>query len=378
MKPERAWATIDLDAIANNLKVLRQRLPGKKILAVVKADAYGHGSIPVSKRLEQENIDFLGVGTSREALDLRESGISTPILVLGALVEPELDLLIDQEIAVTLHSPGRIENLDKTALQMGRKLAVHLLVDTGMARLGVSPDQAVTHARSIARCEGLQLEGIGTHLPTPSDTSMVFRQREILHKIVAELENLGIGPLLVHIDASESALRYPDPDAAMVRIGGALYGLFNHLPAGEGLETALSLHSQIVYLRDHPSGHPVGYGGTYVTTRNSRLATVPIGYHDGFPSTLSNRGQMIVRGQRVAVVGRVTMDYTVIDVTDVPGTVVGDEVTLIGTDRDERIEAEEISRWCGILPYEVTCLLGRRINKHHVAMLPREFELEGR
>ncbi|MEE2889368.1 MAG: alanine racemase, partial [Planctomycetota bacterium] len=188
MKPERAWATIDLDAIANNLKVLRQRLPGKKILAVVKADAYGHGSIPVSKRLEQENIDFLGVGTSREALDLRESGISTPILVLGALVEPELDLLIDQEIAVTLHSPGRIENLDKTALQMGRKLAVHLLVDTGMARLGVSPDQAVTHARSIARCEGLQLEGIGTHLPTPSDTSMVFRQREILHKIVAELE----------------------------------------------------------------------------------------------------------------------------------------------------------------------------------------------
>ncbi|MGE4602653.1 MAG: alanine racemase [Planctomycetota bacterium] len=378
MKPERAWATIDLDVIANNLKLLRQRLPDKKFLAVVKADAYGHGSIPVSKRLEQENIDFLGVGTCREALDLRESGITTRILVLGALVEPELDLLIDQEISVTIHSPGRIEVLGKTALTMGRELGVHLLVDTGMSRLGVSPAQAVAHARNIAHCEGLRFEGIGTHLPTPSDSSEVFRQREILHEIVKDLENLRIRPLLVHIDASEAALRYPDPDAEMVRIGGALYGFFNHLPGGAGLEAALSLHSQIVYLRDHPADHPVGYNATYTTTRKSRLATVPIGYHDGFPSTLSNRGQVIIRGQRVPVVGRVTMDYTVIDVTDVPGTVVGDEVTLIGSDRNERIEAEEISRWCGILPYEVTCLLGRRINRHHVATISRELELEGR
>ena len=378
MKPERAWATIDLDVIANNLKLLRRHLPDKKILAVVKADAYGHGSIAVSKRLAAENIDFLGVGTSREALDLREAGISTPILVLGALVEPELDLLIDQEVSVTIHSPGRIKILNETALQMGQTLGVHLLIDTGMSRLGVSPDQAVSHAWAINHCKGLRLEGIGTHLPSPSQPQIVSRQREILHQIVRELQSAGFDSFLVHVDASESALRDPDPAAGMVRIGGALYGFFNKLPAGSGLEAALSLRSQIVYLRDHPPGHSIGYGGTYVTTRQSRLATVPIGYHDGFPSTLSNCGQMVIRGQRVPVVGRVTMDYTIIDVTDVPGTVVGDEVVLIGSSGSERIEAEEISQWCGILPYEVTCLLGRRINRHHVARISEELELEGR
>lgn len=378
MKPERAWAVIDLDAIANNLKLMRRHLPDKKILAVVKADAYGHGSIAVSKRLAAQNIDFLGVGTSREALDLRAVGIATPILVLGALVEPELDLLIDQEVSVTIHSPGRIESLNQSALQRGKTLKVHLLIDTGMARLGVSCDQAVAHAKAIGRCKGLHLEGVGTHLPTPSDQLIVTRQRQILHEIIAELEVAGFDSLLVHVDASESALRDPDRQAGMVRIGGALYGFFHKFPVGIGLRAALTLHSQVVYLRDHPPGHSIGYGGTYRTTRQSRLATVPIGYHDGFPSTLSNRGQMLIRGQRVPVVGRVSMDYTVIDVTDVPGTVVGDEVVLIGSSGEQRVEAEEIAHWCGILPYEVTCLLGRRISRHHIGTISEEITIEGR
>lgn len=377
MKPERAWAVIDLDAIAHNLKRLRQHMPGKKILAVVKADAYGHGSIAVSKTLETENIDFLGVGTSREALDLRDAGITTPILVLGALVEPELDLLIDQDVSVTIHSPGRIEVLNRAALQMGKTLKVHLLIDTGMARLGVSSDQAVTHAKAIGRCKGLHLEGVGTHLPTPSDPLIVTQQRQILHHVIDELETSGFHSLLVHVDASESAIRDPDPRAGLVRIGGALYGFFHKYPVAIGLRSALTLHSQVVYLRDHPVGHSIGYGGTFITTRQSRLATVPIGYHDGFPSTLSNRGQMLIRGHRVPVVGRVSMDYSVVDVTDVPGTVVGDEIVLIGSSGDEKIEAEEIAHWCGILPYEVTCLLGRRIKRHHVAATSEEIAMEG-
>lgn len=378
MKPERAWAVIDLDAIAYNLERMRHNLPDKKILAVVKADAYGHGSIAVAKKLAEHDIDVLGVGTSREALDLRAAGISIPILVLGALVEPELDLLIEEDVSVTVHSPGRIEILNQVALQLGRILKVHLLVDTGMARLGVSCDQAVAHAKAIGECKGLHLEGIGTHLPTPSDPLLVQRQRQILHRIIDDLEVAGFDSLQIHVDASESSLRDPDPRAGLVRIGGALYGFFHKSPAGIGLRAALTLHSQVVYLRDHPPGRSIGYGGTYRTTRQSRLATIPIGYHDGFPSTLSNRGQMLIRGQRVPVVGRVSMDYTVIDVTDVPGTVVGDEVVLIGSSGDQRIEAEEIAQWCGILPYEVTCLLGRRINRHHIGKISEEIILEGR
>ncbi|MGE4618631.1 MAG: alanine racemase [Planctomycetota bacterium] len=378
MKPDRTWATIDLDIVASNLELLRCLLPEKKILGVVKADAYGHGSIPISRRLADENIDYLGVGTSREALDLRKSNIDTPILVLGALIDSELDLLIDQNISVTIHSSSRIKLLDEIAQKRGQTLGVHLLVDTGMSRLGVSPEQAFIHGSEIDRCPGLRFEGIGTHLPTPGSTPIVARQQEILHDIVNNLENAGIGPLLVHIDASEAALRHPDPTAGMVRLGGALYGFFRHLPAGKELKAVLNLHSQVVYLRDHPPHQPIGYGGTFVTARQSRLATVPIGYHDGFSSALSNRGQVIIRGQRVPVVGRVTMDYCMVDVTDVPGTVVGDEVTLIGTDGDATITAEEIADWSGTLPYEVTCLLGSRVERHHVGKFTQELEMEGR
>ena len=377
MKPERAWATIDLDLVSENLRNLRALLPEKKILAVVKADAYGHGSIPISRRLEAEGIDFLGVGTSREALELRGAGISSPVLVLGALVEPELDLLIEEGVSVTVHSPGRIEILQEAARRLDQPMAIHLLIDTGMSRLGVSADQAAQHARTIDSCPHLRLEGIGTHLPSPWDLNEVARQRALLDGIVRELAAAGIHPPLIHIDASASALQSPASQANMVRIGGAIYGLSDKLPKADSFRPILTLKSQIVYLRDHPPGQSIGYGGTYTTSRNCRLATIPIGYHDGFPSTLSNRGEVLVRGHRVPVVGRVTMDYTVIDVTEVEGTVVGDEVTLLGRDGSERIDVEEIALWCGIVPYEVTCLLGRRILRHHRTRIADELELEG-
>ena len=220
MKPHRAWATIDLDMLADNLRALRSLLPDKKILAVVKADAYGLGAIPISRRLEDGGIDYLGVGTSREALDLRNAGITSPVLVLGALVEPEIEMLIDQNVSVTIHSPGRIDELQDAASRVNRPLPVHLLVDTGMSRLGVSPEQAVHHACTISMQPHLRLEGIGTHLSSPSDAKEVVRQRKLFAQITGDLASRGIEPPLVHIDASIAALGDPDPHANMVRIGG--------------------------------------------------------------------------------------------------------------------------------------------------------------
>ncbi len=382
MKPDRAWANIDLSVLQENYRRLRQRLPSKKILAVVKADAYGHGSLPISRKLEAAGIDFLGVGTSQEAIELREAGITCPVLVLGALVEPDLDFIIEADVSVTIHSPGRIQELQDVAQRLGKRLSVHLLVDTGMARLGVSADQAVQHALTIENSSHLHLEGIGTHLASPSVAEEVQRQRRSFRAITDQLSSQGISPTFIHIDASHAALDNADSSANMIRTGGALYGILDGISRQRPdwcavFEPILSLKSQIVYLRDHPPGQRIGYGGTFTTMKNCRLATIPIGYHDGFPTTLSNRGQVLVRGIRVPVVGKVTMDYTIIDVTEVEGAIVGDEVTLLGNDGESSIAAEEIARWCGIGPYEVTCLLGRRILRKYHHSVSNTVELEG-
>jgi alanine racemase len=361
MRSERAWARIDLNRLSTNLAEARSRLPEQKILAVVKADAYGHGAIAVCHQLQQDGIDYLGVGTSREAIDLRNEGIDAPILVLGALLPTELPEVIEREITVTIHSPGRISELDQLASEMGRQVKVHLLVDTGMGRLGVSHHNAGQHARQIADSPWLFLEGVGTHLASPGDADQTGLQRSLFQSFIAELNSLNVFPELIHVDASHSALGHPCDKTNMVRLGGWIYGITSHPAPSVDLRPALSLHSQIVYLRDHPEGRPIGYGGTFVTSRASRLATISIGYHDGLPTTLSNQGELLVRGHRVPVVGRVTMDYTIVDVTDVPGVSVGDLVTLLGTDGEEEISAPEMAAWCGLVPYEVTCLLGRRI-----------------
>jgi alanine racemase len=369
MKGDRAWACIDLDRISTNLSCARDMLPSRRILAVVKADAYGHGAISVCKRLQEDGIDYLGVGTSREALDLRAHGITAPILVLGALIESELDSVMEQDITVTIHSPGRIAELEKLAQNRGKPIPVHLLVDTGMSRLGVSSEHAAKYAQIIEKSPWLHLEGLGTHLSTPRSDEIVHLQKTAFRTVLNTLQELGIHPPFIHVDASKSALRCTDPDFNMVRLGGWIYGILPKDDTNLQLSPALSLHSQIVYLRDHTEGRSIGYGGTFVTKRDSRLATISIGYHDGLPTSLSNKGFVIVRGTKVPVVGRVTMDYTTIDVTDVPGVEVGDFVTLLGEDNGESIRAEELAHWCNLVPYEVTCLLGRRITRVPVSQL---------
>lgn len=364
MKLPRVWAEIDLAALVHNLEVCRHLLPSRtRILGVVKGDAYGHGAHRVASTLASHGIAMLGVGDSHEAIRLREQGLETQILVLGAVVDGEIDDVIHHRITPTVHSPDRIATFQDAARRQGLVLPVHLLVDTGMSLLGVTPVRAIDYIRQIHDAPNLRLEGIGTHLASPvADRGFSELQIHRFERVLdeARLADLPVG--LAHCLSSGGIARYRDAFGDMVRVGGFLYGIPT---AGVYPDTrpVLSLHSQIVHFRDLPTGTPVSYDATYVTDRPTRVATVPVGYHDGYVTHLSNRAAVLVRGQRAPVLGRVTMDYTMIDVTDIRGASVGDPVTILGADGAEQITATEIAEWARMPSYALPSHLGDRVRR---------------
>ncbi len=371
MTDHRTWAEIDLGAIGSNLDLIRRSLPARtRILVVLKADAYGHGAVPVARAALAHGAHMLGVGDSSEALELRGAGIEAPILILGAIVDGEMEQVIAHRITPCVHSAKRVHTLAAMAEALDRGVSVHLKVDTGMGRLGVMPSAVMDVAREILASPRLHLEGICTHLAQADrqDDPFTLEQIRIFHEVAAEVEALT-GPIpLKHAASSAAVFHYPKAHLDMVRPGLAVYGL---QPAGKGpgapaLRPALSLKTQVVYLKDMPQGAPVGYARTHVTNRPTRIAILPIGYNDGYAFLFSNQAQVLVRGRRVPVVGRVSMDYTTVDVTDVPGVEVGEEVVLIGRQGREQIPVEELARIKGTIPYEVVCSLGRRIRRVYV------------
>lgn len=367
----RVWADIDLAALAHNFEHVRSRLPaGTKVLAVLKADAYGHGAVGVARHLERLGIDMIGVGDSREALELREAGIRAPLLILGAIVPGEMEAVVRSGVATVIHSQERAGLLADVARALGTRARVHLKVDTGMGRLGVTPQVARTLARTIASNRHLVLEGLCTHYgsaasPVPFHTS---EQLCAFVKILQEIRADGIEPPLVHASNSAAVFSTLDEHFSMVRVGLALLGVDpGNLPVGESpLRPVLSLRTQVVFLKDVPAGTPVGYNRTFVTRRPTRLATVAAGYSDGIPYALSNRAYFLVRGERAQVVGSVSMDYTTLDVTDIEGTHVGDEVVIVGTSGKRRIRCEDLARTIGTIPYELPTRLGRRVTRRYV------------
>lgn len=362
----RVWAEIDLQAIADNLELCRDQLcESCQVLGVVKGDAYGHGAGPVAAVLERNGIAMLGVGDSHEAIQLREAGIGAPILILGAVVEGEMPELIRHRITPTVHSPERIQAFDRIARSLGIRLAVHLLIDTGMGRLGVSPRHAVEHLRAIFAARNLELEGIGTHLAsTVEDPDFTRLQIALFQHAIDEARAEGMTLPRLHVASSSAILDFPESHFDMVRVGGFLYGIApTPLPAG--MRAPLSLCTQIVSIRDFPAGSPISYGGTSRTPAPSRIATLPVGYHDGYLHQLSNRAEVLIRGARAPVVGRITMDYITVDVTRIPGAAVTDRVTLLGEDGKERISAADLARWGGTIPYEVPSHLGARVRRFH-------------
>jgi alanine racemase len=309
------------------------------------------------------------VGDSTEAIELREAGIAAPILVLGAIVPGEVEKVVAYGVAASIHTHSRLELLARAAEALDRRAPVHLKIDTGMGRLGALPATAVALARAIAAEPRLVFEGVATHYasassPVPFQTAHQYEAfRDCLEALRAE----GLLPPLVHASSTAALLGALREHHSMVRVGGGLWGIDpgNLDGSGLALEPCLSLRTQVILLKDVPAGAPVGYHRTFEAGRPTRLATLPIGYNDGYGWGLGNRASALVRGRRVPVVGMVSMDYTTLDVTDVPGVEPGDVVTLVGRDGDEEIRVEEIARLLRTIPYEVTCRLGKRVVRVH-------------
>jgi alanine racemase len=369
MLAPRVWAEIDLDAVGRNLRFFRDRLdPLTRICAVLKADAYGHGAVPVARRLVDEGIDMIGVGDGSEAIELRQAGITEcPILILGAVVAREIPGIVKHGISVCVHSFDRVRNLEEAASALESRIRVHLKVDTGMARFGVSPKVVRELAREILASPHLDLEGVCTHLSCADEADGRFSRDQVMvfRHVLGQLRASQIDPEFAHAANTAAVLNGADgadPCFDMVRLGIGLYGIDPAgLRGGRELEPALSLRTQIIFLKDHEAGTPIGYGRTHRTAVPTRIATMPIGYDDGYPYSLGGRAWVLVRGQRAPVVGRITMDYTMVDVGHIDGVRVGDTVTLVGRDGQDGIRMTDLARWAGTIPYEIPCRLGRRV-----------------
>ncbi len=365
MSSDRAWAEIDLDALSHNLAVIRRRAgAGTRIMLVVKADAYGHGAVPIAHHAVRCGVSAFGVGSSAEALELRSSGIRLPILVLGTIIDDEADACLRNDVHVALHSSDRREMLQRLARRLGLRANVHLNIDTGMGRLGVLPSRAIDLLREVRSSPNLQLAGVMTHISAPdgAQAASTHEQQRRFESVLRDARAEGLLRGWTHMANSAALFTALRPRYDTVRPGISAYGVLpNDLPGADELRPVLSLRTQVVFLKDIPPGFAVGYGSTWHAERATRIATLPVGYNDGVMWRLGNRGEVLVRGARARIAGRVSMDYTTVDVGHIPGVAVGDTVTLIGSDGAETITAEEVARRADTIAYEITCAVGKRV-----------------
>ncbi len=372
----RTAVTVDLSRIRENVaSILRNAGRSDGFVAVIKADGYGHGAIETAAAVSDLVWGF-AVATPEEALSLRKHRITKPILVLGQVMESRMRDMIEQEIRIPVFEPERAKLLSDTALSLGKKALIHLKLDTGMRRIGLPvTEKGFSSAKEILSLPGLQAEGIFTHLATADmiENEPAFKQIDAFRSFCDRLSAEGYLIPLRHYANSAAAILFDCQDSALLRVGIALYGLY---PSEEcdysavHLKPALSWDAQITYVKTVPEGLPVSYGGTYVTAREMRIATVSVGYADGYPRSLSNTGEVLVLGKRCRILGRVCMDQMMIDVTEVDGVREGMRVTLLGKDGDEEITAEELGEKSGRFNYELVCDISKRV--------PRIFRREGK
>ena len=361
-------AEIDLHNLAFNFRSIRGFVGEKvKILAVVKADAYGHGAVECSKRLETEGADWFGVATIEEAVELRMSGIRFPILYFRGYWPGDEHLIDGYDITPVLFDLDHAEVLDRQAQTAGRIANIHIKIDTGMGRVGVPFQDAGEFAARFAKFRNLHVDGIMTHFASADDmqSELTSEQMRRFADAVSIFHEKGFRPLVLDMANSPGAVAHPDSHATMIRVGGMLYGLGDDvLPSGidrPELRPVMSLRSTIAFLKTMPAGRGIGYGQTFTTSRESVIASVPIGYYDGYRRCLSNKAHVLVKGQRVPLVGRISMDWITIDVTDVKDVAKGDEVLLMGSSENTVIKAEELARICDTISYEITCGIGKRV-----------------
>jgi alanine racemase len=356
------WVTVDLDAIKNNIHYILER-SGVQVMAIVKANAYGHGAVPAAQAALQAGATWCGVARVNEALELRRAGLNCPILILGYTPEARYEEMIKNQVSMTVWDIEQVKRVSSAASQINQEARLHLKVDTGMSRLGVSPDDVISLLREIASLPIIRIEGLFTHFaradeadPAPTDV-----QEKLFQKLVAKLRDTNIHISLIHAANSAASLTRPSVYFNCVRLGIAMYGLH---PSSDcllppGFRPALTWKSVLSQVKILPRGRGISYGHDYVTTRDERIGTVPVGYADGFRRVTGN--QVLVGGHKVPVVGRVTMDQIMVQLDAVPNAKMGDEVVLLGAQGESSITAEEIgSRW-GTINYEVTSGISRRV-----------------
>jgi len=362
------WAEVDLKALEHNYTQVK-RLAGKDIqmMAVVKANAYGHGTVEVSKVLEGIGVNYLGVATMDEAVRLRDHGIRTPILVLGSVLPEEVKAAKDRDITLTLCSQDilkEIRSLVRTGEDRAAKIKVHIKVDTGMGRIGVWHEDALHFVKEVSAEDGIALEGIYTHFSSAGrDEFFTTYQMESFERLLGSIEKSLINISLKHAANSIATVDYRRAHLNLARPGLIIYGMYPKytFPKLIKLKPVLSLKTKVVFLKDIPPGRSISYGRTFISQKYTKIATLPIGYADGYHRGLSNKAEVLVRGQYAPIVGKITMDQTMIDVGRIRGVRVGDEVVLIGKQGRHEIRIEKLARLAGTIAYDFVCAISNRV-----------------
>lgn len=365
------FAKIDLEALEHNYNTLRKRVgEDVAIMAVVKADAYGHGALPIGANLEKLGADCFGVAFCEEGIQLREGGITRPILVLGGMYYGEAATAHKYSLTPVVFSLKNAQELSEQAVGLDLNFNIHLKIDTGMSRIGILPEDAIEVIRKISKLPNLKIEGIISHLATVSEDlgKPYWEQMTLFRETIETLSKNGINATYYHLANSAACIAAPRPPFNMVRPGILLMGSYPE-PGFEkliDLKPVFSLSTEIMHLKTVDAGRPVSYGGTYVTSRETKIATLPIGYADGLSRQLSNKGQVLVHGIRAPIIGVVCMDLCMIDVTDIPDVKIGDEVVFIGKQGSEQIFAEEVAKLCNTIPYEIFCNINKRVSRIYI------------
>ncbi|MBP3427175.1 MAG: alanine racemase [Clostridia bacterium] len=363
------YCEIDLDAIRHNVGVMRAQLAaGVRFLAVVKADAYGHGAVPVARAALEAGADMLAVAIPEEGIELRCAGVGAPILVLGGIDEAAAQAVAEYGLTQAVFDESRVRALAAAGCACGRAAQVHLKLDTGMSRIGVrTAEEAQALVRLIDSLEGIELTGCFTHMATADeeDSAGTLAQIARFHAMCDAIAQVHPGPITRHAANTASIFCYPQAHADMVRGGIALYG-YPPVPQAKGLRPAMRWVTRGVYVKTIMPGDRVSYGGLFEAERETRVMTVPVGYADGYRRAITGKGCVLVRGQRAPILGRVCMDQIMVDVTDIPGAQAGDEVVLLGRQGDEMIDADEMAAWIGTISYEVICSPSPRVPRVHV------------
>lgn len=367
MEYYRVHADVNLDAIYHNIEETRKVVkPDTKIMAIIKADGYGHGAIPIAKILEPI-IDAYGIAIIEEGIELRECGITKPLLILGVTPLPLYSKLIEYDIMPTIFSYESAEILSEEAKKQNKKAKIHIAVDTGMSRIGFQINQeSVEIIKRINQLEWVEIDGCFTHFATAdeSDKSFTLEQLKRFQNFVAQLEQEGIQIPTKHVSNSAGIIEFPDAQFDMVRSGISTYGLYPSEEVNKAvlpLQPAMEIKSYITYVKTLEAGVGISYGQTFVTKEKIKVATIPVGYADGYPRALSNQGYVLIHGQKAAILGRICMDQFMVDVTNIPGVCEGDIVTLVGIDKDASITVEELAAMSHSFNYEFVCDIGKRV-----------------